>query len=136
MHSLERIQLWAQDMPASSDDQSAQGSVNLLLPEGLSPDRYHALARKLVDALGRLESTPDTAEAATSRRSVASSGYVTLSKLSSAPPENTPVLNDSTWVLTVPAPAEGGAQAVDAMIRGIPEALGVKVEYSPRHRIS
>jgi hypothetical protein len=117
-------------MPRS--DQPSERAVNFLLPEGLSPDRYHALARKLVSALRRKSTKAGTTQ--TAQGGAASPDYVSLSTLSDAPPENVPILNDYTWVLTVPALAS--VQQAEALIREIPEAADVKVEGVVRHGIS
>jgi hypothetical protein len=112
------------------DQIGLSSAVNLLLPEGLSRDQKHSLARKLVHALGANAATPDTDEGA----APSSSDYVTLSELGGSPPDDRPILNDSTWVLTVPT--SRGVDAVQRLIRAIPEAVNVEVEEVVRHGIA
>ena len=120
------------------DPESAEGSgqaVNLLLPEGLSPERYHALAQKLVETL-----RADTKAAAAIRAAPSGKPYVTLSELGDAPPpENVPVLNDWIWVLTVPVPAEISLQAIRAAVGRVPKEKDmqedVQIELVPRYGI-
>ena len=97
-------------------------SVNLLLPEGLTPDRYHALAARLVGKLAP--------------GAKAGKGYLALSELEGAPPAHMPILNDSTWTLTLPTPAGADLDAMSASARSLPDGEGVEVEAGPDYRAS
>ena len=87
-------------------------TVNLLLPEGRDPDFYHRLSRQLVG------------------------DYVTLSDLQSLPPAQTPLLNDSTWTLSVPTAAGRSMADLERKLESLPDARGTRIERPARYGIS
>jgi hypothetical protein len=105
-------------------------SVNILLPQGLTSARYHALAQQLVARLA--PQRPGSGSA----RPRAARGYRALSELQGAPPEHMPILNDSTWTLTVPVPADADLQAISALARSLPDGEGITIESAPDYGAS
>jgi hypothetical protein len=103
--------------------------INLLLPEGLSPDQYHALAERLV---AKLAGPARGRSKATETRSGRS--FVLLSEIEGAPPEMAAVLNDSTWTLTMPVSAELDAGELTASARSVTGGKEVKLEFPPDYR--
>jgi hypothetical protein len=103
--------------------------ITLLLPEGLSPERYHALAQRLVEKMAG--STPTTSKVTEPKHG---RSFVLLSEIKGAPPEMAAVLNDSTWTLTMPVSADLGADALTASAQSVPGGTEVKVEIPPDYR--
>jgi hypothetical protein len=89
-----------------------EGVVNLLLPQGREPEFYHRLSRQLVGE------------------------YATLSRLESMAPPGTPLLNDSTWTLSVPTAAGRGVADIERKLQSLPEARGTRIERPTRFGIS
>ncbi|PDT33181.1 hypothetical protein CO656_28750 [Sinorhizobium sp. FG01] len=103
--------------------------ITLILPEGLSPERYHALAQRLVERLARR--TPAKSKVAEPKHS---RSFVVLSEIEGAPPEMAAVLNDSTWTLTMPVSADLGTDALTASAQSVAGGTEVKVEIPPDYR--
>ncbi|PLU07696.1 hypothetical protein BMJ34_04155 [Sinorhizobium medicae] len=101
--------------------------ITLILPEGLSPERYHALAQRLVGKLGG----STLARAAESK---GSRSFVLLSEIEGASPEMAAVLNDSTWTLTLPVSANLGADKLTASAQSVAGGREVHVEIPPNYR--
>jgi len=81
------------------------------------------LAEKIVNAL---QIDPQTRDAFV-EASAAQPGLVAIEDITGAPPEGVPLLNEFTGVLTVPLPV-GGVEAVNAVLRNVPDGKGVTVE--------
>jgi len=104
-------------------------SITLLLPPGLTPGRYHALAQGLVS---KLAAGPGVAKA--QDQTGMTRPYQVLSELDHAPLEHMPILNDSTWTLTLPVPAEVDLKAVSATAKSLTDGEGVQVEAAADYR--
>ncbi|MER9006357.1 hypothetical protein NKI15_22285 [Mesorhizobium sp. M0862] len=104
-------------------------SITLLLPPGLTPGRYHALAEGLV---GKLVNDPGIANAQEQMGTARS--YQVLSELDHAPLEHVPVLNDSTWTLTLPVPADADLKDVSSTAKSLTDGEGVEVETAAAYR--
>lgn len=102
--------------------------ITLILPEGLSPDRYHALAQRLVEKLA--VSTPRSKVAEPEH----SGSFVLLSEIEGAPPKLAAVLNDSTWTLTMPVSADLGTDALTASAQTVAGGTDIRVEIPPDYR--
>lgn len=103
--------------------------VTLILPEGLSPERYHALAQRLVERLAG--STPARFKVVEPKHS---RSFVLLSEIEGAPPEMAAVLNDSTWTLTMPVSADLDVDALTASAQSVAGGTEVEVEIPPDYR--
>lgn len=104
--------------------------VTLLLPAGLSPDRYHALTRRLVHGFSPRPSAEAAPAAGTSQ------DYLVLSQAPCSAPADMPVLNDSTWTLSMPVPADTDLDALAAAAKRLPDGGGIQVEAPARYRTS
>ena len=96
----------------------AERGFNLLLPSGLSTEATRALAENLVAALA---ADPRTASGMAERRIIVTDEGAT-------PREGVPSLNTIIGTLSVPVGPGVDRDAVQAAIRGVPGAEGVRVE--------
>ena len=105
------------------------GRVNILLPQSRGGGIDADLVEQIVRALHASPRTRAAIEAAASSAATGEPGYVTLSELGGQPPPpDVPFLNDAIGVLTVPAPAEGGVEAVETALAGLAEGIRVEPE--------
>ncbi|MGO7050134.1 hypothetical protein ACC697_34605 [Rhizobium ruizarguesonis] len=103
--------------------------ITFLFPDGLTPARYHELAKCLVDNFAIHPRTKVTSVSA-------GRSYVVLSELDEAPPTDVPVLNDSTWTLSVPVPAGTDIDKLAAAAKSLPDGGDIKIEASGQYRTS
>lgn len=85
-------------------DDDSDGVINLILPAGRTTEFYHSLAERLVGT------------------------YATQSALEGSLPENVPILNDSTWVLTVPLSASFGRNEIVQRLGALPDGRDIDIE--------
>jgi hypothetical protein len=97
-------------------------AVNLIFPESLSPESYHALAHKLITSL-KVSDVEITRSAAPGQEE-----YLTLSRLAGAPPVDVPVLNDSTGTLYLPLADPARIEDLKTLVASVPGAERVVVE--------
>lgn len=109
--------------------QSGRTNVTFLLPSGLEPRQYQDLARALVDHVARHSPVSEAA-------SGTSDGYVKLSELNQAPPEDVPILNDSTWTLSISVPDGTDVQKLVAEAKRLPDGGGIEIEAAAQYRTS
>lgn len=103
--------------------------ITLLLPAGLTPERYHALAGSLVDAFGVRPHTEATFRSA-------GRPYLILSEIERAPSKDAVILNDATWTLSMPVPAGTDLDALTAAARQLPGGAGIEIEAAGEYRTS
>jgi hypothetical protein len=109
--------------------QSGRNNVTFLLPIGLEPRQYHDLVRALVDTMARhLQASEAVSKSGPS--------YLTLSELTKAPQEGVPVLNDSTWTLSMPVPDGTDLQMLAAAVKDLPGGADIEIESAARYRTS
>ncbi len=101
--------------------------ITLLLPDGLTPEGYHALTKGLVDGFAmRSHATSHPADR----------GYLVLSEMNEAPSENAAVLNDSTWTLSMPVPAGTNLKALAAAAKRLSGGSDIEIEIANQYRTS
>jgi hypothetical protein len=108
-------------------------TVNILLPQFRGGGIDAELVERIVAALRAAPETRAALEAAGGSAATGEPRYVTLSELAGqAPPAGVPFLNDAIGVLTVPAPSDGGVEAVKTALTGV--ANGIEVEPGQTYR--
>ena len=103
--------------------------VTFLFPDGLTPAQYHDLAKCLVD---NFAIHPRTKVASIT----AGRSYVVLSEMNEAPATDVPVLNDSTWTLSLPVPADTDIDKLTAAAKSLPDGRDIKIEATGQYRAS
>ncbi|ANL49738.1 hypothetical protein AMC87_PC00035 (plasmid) [Rhizobium phaseoli] len=103
--------------------------ITFVFPDGLTPTRYHDLAKSLVDNFA-IHPRAKVASISAGR------SYVVLSEMDEAPAIDVPVLNDSTWTLTLPVPAGTDIEKLAAAAKRLPDGGDVKIEATSQYRTS
>lgn len=104
-------------------------NVTFLLPIGLEPRQYHDLARAVIDHLAWHSQAKEAAYRS-------GRGYLALSELTQAPPEDVPILNDSTWTLSMPVPDGTDLPALARAVKRLPGGADIEIEQAAQYRTS
>ncbi len=121
---------------ANTQEQRGEGAesrVNIFLPVSASGAIDTNLVERIVAALYNNPWTSAAIVAAGGGPATATPRYITSAELKGLPPPRGALFyNEAIGVLSVPAPDEGGVQAVEAVLQGFGETIRVEPEVTYR----